>query len=277
MHNGGYAGVPLGLSPSHKVMVLGAPLLADKHGRCPARCLAWRAWSRAARQNVLVASAGRDSWFRSPVWDGQIEAAFEQRLQRARPGNRAQYIRIQATYLLSSPDPGVREAGRGLLQRVITEFPGDYEAKAAMEQLGGSLAYEGRLGEAEHALRETLRMCAQSPIGRSGTSGITELYLAEVLLAGGDAGRAAEVAGLLEAVRPHVQAQGFMRDAVFRYLLASARIARLRHDPAARQLARQALAVAAETTPALPRHPDVGRPRRSAAEIAELEQLIAPA
>lgn len=29
-----------------------------------------------------------------------------------------------------------------------------------MEQLGGSLADEGRLGEAEQALRETLAMCS---------------------------------------------------------------------------------------------------------------------
>ena len=102
-----------------------------------------------------MATATADDWFRSPVWDEQIEAAFERRLRRARPHNRAQYLRIQATHLLSSPDPPVREAGRGLLWRVITEFPDDTEAKTAMEQLGGSLADEGRLGEAEHALRET--------------------------------------------------------------------------------------------------------------------------
>jgi len=222
------------------------------------------------RQDVLVASASRDDWFRSAVWDGQIAAAFEQRLRRARPYNQPQYIRIQATHLLSSPDSRVREAGRGLLRRVITQFPDDSGARTAMEQLGGSLADEGRLGEAEQALRETLRMCATS---RSGTSGVAELRLAEVILAGSDAGRAGEAADLLEAVRPHVETLWFLRDVVFRYLLASARTARLRRDPAVRELARQALAVAVETAPALPRHPDVGRPRASGADIAELEQL----
>jgi hypothetical protein len=220
-----------------------------------------------------VATAAADDWFRSPVWDGQTEAAFEWRLRRARAHNRAQYLRIQATHLLSSPDPPVREAGRGLLWRVIAEFPDDTEVKTATEQLGGSLADEGRFGEAEHALRETLRMCANSPIGRSGTSGTAELCLAEVILASSDAGRAEEAADLLEAVRPHVRAQWFLRDVVFRYLLASARAARLRHDPAVRQIARQALAVAAEMAPALPRHPGVGRPQASEADIAELEQL----
>jgi hypothetical protein len=103
---------------------------------------------------------------------------------------------------------------------VITTFPDGSEARTAMEQLGGSLADEGRLGEAEQALRETLRMCAQSPAGRSGTSGIAELRLAEVILAGDDAGRSGEAASLLEAIRPHVQTQRFLRDVVFRYLPA---------------------------------------------------------
>ena len=85
------------------------------------------------RQDVLVA---RDEWFRSPAWDEQIEAAFEQRLGRARPYNQPQYIRIQATHLLCSPDPRVREAGRGLLQRVITTFPDGSEARAAIRSSG---------------------------------------------------------------------------------------------------------------------------------------------
>jgi hypothetical protein len=70
----------------------------------------------------------------------------------------AQYIRIQAACLLSSPDPQVREAGRGPLQRVFTSFPDYASAKAAMEQLSGSPADEGRLAKAEQALRQTLRM-----------------------------------------------------------------------------------------------------------------------
>jgi hypothetical protein len=121
----------------------------------------------------------------------------------------------------------------GLLWRLVTSFPDDVNAKMAMEQLGGSLAGAGRLAEAERALRETLRMCAQSPAGRSGTSGVAALRLAEVILAGGDAGRAGGAAGLLEAVRPQVEEQRLFGDVVFRFLLASARAAGLRRDLAA--------------------------------------------
>lgn len=155
---------------------------------------------------------------------------------------------------------------------MIAEYPADLQATTAMEQLGSSLAGDGRLGEAEHALRETLRMCADSPIGRSGTTGTTELRLAEVILAGGDA-RIPEVAALLASAEPQVTQRKPFRNVVFRYLLASARIARLRHDPAAADLARDALMVAAETTPSFPRHPDVGRPAASEDEITELETI----
>src|SRR5690348_9657837 len=66
-----------------------------------------------------------------------------------------------ASHLLSSPEPQARQAGLGLLWHLVTSFPDDVNAKMAMEQLGGSLAGAGRLAEAERALRETLRMCAQ--------------------------------------------------------------------------------------------------------------------
>jgi hypothetical protein len=224
-------------------------------------------------QDRAVVIAGRHGWYRSLAWDAEIEAGFEERLRRARPASRSQYIRIQATYLLESSDLGVREAGRGLLRRVIAEYPDDVQAKTAMEQFGSSLAGEARLGEAEEALRETLRMCAASPAGRSGTTGTTELRLAEVILAAGDAARIPEAAELLDAAQPQVMRFRSFRNVVFRYLLASARVAWLRHDPAARQLARRALAVAAETTPSFPRHPGAGRPSASEDEVAELEKI----
>lgn len=91
-----------------------------------------------------MANADRDM-VPLPAWDVQIAAAFEQRLRWARPYNRAQYIRIQATHLLSSSGPQVRQAGRGLLRCLVTSFPDDFNAKMAMEQLGRSVAGEGRL------------------------------------------------------------------------------------------------------------------------------------
>jgi hypothetical protein len=222
-----------------------------------------------------VSNAVSRDWFRASTWDAQIAESFEQRLRRARPAGRAQYLRIQATHLLVSPDVGARQAGRDLLRRVIAEHPTEIEAKTATEQLGASLADDGRLEQAEEALRHAIRMCADSPIGKSGTTGTAELRLAEVILERSGAARADEVAALLDAVHDDVEQQKFFRDVVFRYLLASARLARLRHDPSAALLARNALTVAAETRPSLPRHPEVGRPAASTAQITELNQIAA--
>jgi hypothetical protein len=55
-------------------------------------------------------------------------------------------------------DAATRESGRGLLRRVIDEYPDHIEAKSAWEQLGDSLARDGKLDEAEHALNETIRL-----------------------------------------------------------------------------------------------------------------------
>jgi hypothetical protein len=197
-------------------------------------------------------SVSERDWFRSPSWDPPTAADFERRLRRARPHNRAQYTRVQATYLLQAVDAVTREAGRDLLRRVIDEYPDSIEAKAAWEQLGDSLARDGRLDEAEHALTVTLRLCQASRIGRSGTTGTTELRLAEVILAMGERGRVDEVVRLLDAAEPEVERHSLFRDVVYRYLLARARAAHTRRDPVARNLAHDALAVAAEKTPVIP-------------------------
>ena len=54
---------------------------------------------------------------------------------------------------------------------------------------------------------------------------VHDVHNAEVILAGGDAGRAGEAAGLLEAIRPRVEEQRLLRNVVFRFLLAPARAA----------------------------------------------------
>nr|WP_221382487.1 hypothetical protein [Actinoplanes polyasparticus] len=218
-----------------------------------------------------MAQSGRDDWYRSSSWDVVTAAEFEARLKRTRVDGRVQYIRIQATHLLDSQDPEVRQAGRVLLRRVIEADQVGTEAKAASEQLGVSLAQEGQLAEAEQALRETLRLCVASPIGASGTSGVVELRLAEVILAGGDQTRVDEVAQLLRSVEAAVQAQGIMRNVTYRFLLASARVADARKDPTAEQLASGALAVAAEST-SLPRE-FLGRPNMSNEELVQLTRI----
>jgi hypothetical protein len=227
------------------------------------------------REDPVVASPSSREWFRSATWTPEIAQAFETKLGRARQTSRAQYIFIQGSHLTGSPDLSVREAGRTLLRRVARDYPDEFHAKSATERLGESLAEDGLFDEAEEAFRETLRLCSESPIGRSGTTGTPDLRLAEIILLRSGAIRLEEVSALLHAVEPEVRRQAIMRNVVFRFLLASARVAHLRGDPGAAGLAREALAVAAEASPSIPRHPDVGRPSATVAQLSELEEIAA--
>jgi aryl-alcohol dehydrogenase-like predicted oxidoreductase len=153
--------------------------------------------------------------------------------------------------------------GRALFQRVIDEYSDTdpNEAKCASEQLAMSLLEDGYRDDAEAAFRRTLLLIAQSPIGRSYTTGLTYLSLAELLYSKGDRASQLEAWQLLDAVEESAVGQGrLFRDAAIRYLVARARVATALRDPAAASFARAALEIADETTPSIPRHPTLGRP-----------------
>jgi hypothetical protein len=115
-------------------------------------------------------------------------------------------------------------------------------------------------------------MAGNSTSNRSGTTGTPDLRLAEIILLRGGRQRLHEVEILLRNAGPALN-QRIMRDVVFRFLLASARLAHLRAEPRAADLAREALAVAAEAALSIPRHPDVGRPSATSGQLAELHRI----
>lgn len=215
-------------------------------------------------------------WFRSSTWNDEIAAEFERRLARARATSRAQYIRIQGSHLISQTSPELRAIGRELLARVVAEYGGedDVHAKFATEQLAGSLAEEGRLDEAEAMYRRVRELISRSRIGASGTSGLAGLALAELLIRKSDPASLSEAALLLDQDGPEIEQQGALfRNTAIRYLIARARLARALGDSSASTYAARALEIADETSPSLPRHPDLGRPNTT--RDAERDELVA--
>jgi cytochrome c-type biogenesis protein CcmH/NrfG len=207
-------------------------------------------------------------WYRAPTWNAAASDTFEQRLRRARAGNRPQYLRIQAVTLLESADPNDRQAAIALLHRLLDQYPENFEVPFAHELLAEAYRADGDLDRAEQHLRRCL---ATAPANRSGTSHLADLTLAEVLVERDDPARLAEATALLAAA--DLPARLVFHAQAFRYYLVRARLADRVGDPRRQEYAQHALQVAAITTPQLPRHPTVGLVHADAAVLAELRQL----
>jgi hypothetical protein len=108
-------------------------------------------------------------WFRNTEWDGDIEAAFNARLGRAR--SKAQYLNIQAYTLLASHP----QVAASLARRAI-ECADDTETARAGLYLGTALAVAGDMNGAISALEGAIKAEQREPMFR------TAAYLDQALL-----------------------------------------------------------------------------------------------
>ena len=80
----------------------------------------------------------QDNWFRNTCWDNENSEKFESKLKRSRgASNKAQYLRIQASYLLGSTNKDFQGVGIQLMERLIQEFPTEtFSTVFGKERLG---------------------------------------------------------------------------------------------------------------------------------------------
>jgi tetratricopeptide (TPR) repeat protein len=210
----------------------------------------------------------KDDWFRSEVWDKTTRAAFEARLARSRtPFHRAQYLAIQGSTLTATEKRREISAGRALLERVITDYPDEVlQVANAHSALADSYLREDRLSEAV----EHLRLCLILESGRH-FQHRAELRLSEVLLAGDPSEtELVEVAALLNEAAD----QAFFHVEAWRIAVARARLrGKLGDAKGAARHAQEALALLADNTPKLPRHPDVGLIKADPDTVEEMQTL----
>jgi hypothetical protein len=217
----------------------------------------------AARRGQSGAVADRN-WMHEAGHDEQVMAEFERRLANARPGSRPGYLRVKAATLLASDDPAARRVAIDLLQRVVTTHDDFLEVPFAHELLGDAYRHEGDLEASERHLRLCLQTADER---RNGTTGITELTLAEVLL---EQGRTTEAGTLL--ADDALQGRLRFKSALYRYAVAVAQYeAATNGDP--KPWAARALDLAHDTTPQFSRHPTVGLPQPDSATIEEMGRL----
>jgi tetratricopeptide (TPR) repeat protein len=106
-----------------------------------------------------------------------VESDFFARLHRARPGNRAQYLRVQAVHLEEAGGADRLRAAMGLLDRLLREYPDSIEIAAAHWARGRCLEDVGDVNGAVAALRAALAAERARPNVR------TEAYLELGMLA----------------------------------------------------------------------------------------------
>ncbi len=99
-----------------------------------------------------------DYWYRSENWDKEHRELFELKLNKSRGNdNKAQYMRIKATYMSYSSNPKIRKAARDLFKRVTDDYPEeDFSVIEAYYQLGISYESEGDIKNAEKYYRECI-------------------------------------------------------------------------------------------------------------------------
>lgn len=124
----------------------------------------------------------REDWYRNTSWNDQIQAEFEARLKRSR-GNfhKAQYLRIQASYLLNSSVNTFQEKGIEYMERVIKDYPEEYSSTIfGNEQLGDYYLNNNLFDKAEEHFRIVVKHYYSKD--RNGTTGLADLKLCQTIL-----------------------------------------------------------------------------------------------
>jgi len=221
--------------------------------------------AEAAWQHGRTMPSDRN-WPHDPRYDDAALEQFEERLRRANRASRPGYLRVKGATLLDHRDPAATLVAIRLLHRA-TESGHFLEVPWAHELLGKAYRMMGDLDAAEHHYRQCM---ATADEHGNGTTKVTELFLAEVLLQRDDRGDLVEVEELLSS--SDLRQSLLWNSYIFRYYVAQARLARRqRCDP--REWAALALELAGDRRPQLPRHPTVGLVDPNPEVIAELRVL----
>tara|TARA_Y100000815_G_scaffold272952_1_gene303003 strand:- start:2762 stop:3394 length:633 start_codon:yes stop_codon:yes gene_type:complete len=206
-----------------------------------------------------------DEWFRSPDWSAEAQKDFEARLARARPYNRAQYVRIKGLALHKA---GERRGARELWERVLqsTEELATTQQASALEHLGDSY-----VGDNAAAAEDYYRRLLEEHPTLNGTSHTAEISLAELLIGKGNRDSMEEALALLNSFLERGTSQ--FPSVLFRWHLALISIAQATGEKKTVQRAARTALDLASRGPVFPRHKDVGVVDADAKTLRRLRKL----
>jgi tetratricopeptide (TPR) repeat protein len=213
-----------------------------------------------------------DNWFRNITWDSAIEADFEARLKRSRGAfYKAQYLRIQAGILLDNSDKYIQLVGLRLMERLIKDFAAEESSTIfGHEQLGDYYLRNNNHYKAEEYFRIVTEHC-KSRKSRSGTSGISDLKLAETILALDKSEKFEEAYNLC---KEYPTDELTFNSDVFYYNAVFAQVCKkLNKIDEAKEYANAALKISKVSEPQFSRHKTVGLVRPTSEQIQILKGI----
>ena len=208
-------------------------------------------------------------WYRTPDYDQAAKTEFSHRYNRARRPYRVQYKVIKAIHLMEAGGPGAINWAEEILTEVTLDNDAyRHDHAHAFETLAELHRRTGQWELAVHALEQWIEIASPT---MSGTSGLPDLTLAEILLES-DPDGLLKVAGL-QLAAAH-RADQVQLPAV--PLPPGDRMGcrQLGQDPG--PPARRALDLLDSDQPKFPRHPAVRRIHANEQTIRELRDLAQP-
>ncbi|MBA2498916.1 MAG: hypothetical protein H0V30_04250 [Chitinophagaceae bacterium] len=214
-----------------------------------------------------------DNWYRNKVWDTEIEKNFEYRLKDSiGTFNQAQYVRIQATYLLESEEKTTQLGGVNLMERLLKEFPEEeFSFIFAHEQLGDYYLSTGEFQKAEKHFR-VVADYYENKKSSIGTSANVDLKIAEIFLTENktekleDAYRICKNYPLTEVA--------FNNDKFYYAELLAQICSKMHNTEEAKEFAKAAIEIYRTKEPNYIRFKSAGFPKATVSQLRILEQIV---
>jgi len=217
----------------------------------------------------------KNEWFRNTKWNKEIEDFFELKLKQARGSNsKAQYLRIQASYLLKSSKTLMNQKGIELIKRLIEKYPEEtFHTLFAKEQLGDFHLNKQDYTKAEQYFREVTNHYYEN--SRSGTTGIADIKLCRTILDSKQTEKIEEAINIATTKFKNSNGSITMNDNRFYYLETLALLFyEIDKNEEAKIYAQQALRIEANKKPQFTRHKTVGIVKVSSQRIKNLKKIV---
>ena len=214
-----------------------------------------------------------EDWYRNKNWNNEIETEFESQLKRSRGAfNKAQYLRIQASYLLASPDSKIQRVGLRLMQRLIKDFPNEeLSTTFGHEQLGDYFLKNNDFRMAEKHFRVVTDLY-RNKNSRSGTTTMADLKLAETILSENNPDKINEAYNLC---KDFPTSELSFNNEIFYYADLFARVCdKINRKDEAKHYAKRAIEISKITEPQLSRHKTIGLVKATDEQLRILEEIL---